>query len=351
MSRIALISPGLSDGGAERVAAILANELSQRGHDVLFVAAFSAEREYELHEKVSYCYIDCNKANAVSRLLDRSKKLEDIINSFQAEYVISFIVREMLRFLSTAKIPVIYSLRIDPAVATKGILNSLIFDYSYSRAKNIVFQTNDARNFFKSKIRNKGVVIGNPLSKELPEWILETAEKRIITACRLSAQKNLKMLIKGFALFHQSHEDYRLEIYGKGPMEAELKKYVEDMAMQDHISFPGHSKEIHKVMSQSAAFALTSDFEGLSNSMLESLAIGLPTICTDCPPGGAKTYINNGYNGYLIPMNDSEALAECLAASVDDVKKSEEISRHAKEIRTQLSISCVVDEWESLLTN
>lgn len=95
-------------------------------------------------------------------------------------------------------------------------------------------------------------------------------------------------------------------------------------------------------------FVSSSSFEGLSNSMLEAMAIGLPTICTDCPCGGARMIIINGVNGILVPNGDKDALAQAMAQVADDSKLAAYLSKNAMKIREDLSIKKIARLWEKL---
>jgi len=348
MKRIAIVAHGLSDGGAERVAALLANKLFERGNRVLFIAAYSNERVYKLSDGVDYIYIEKGKSK-FTRFLSRTIAIDRAIERFKSDIVISFIFKEILKTSIKGKVPIVYSLRIDPANATAKLGNRILCNYTYSRAKAIVFQTPDARDFFKDEIRNKGVVIGNPLTPNLPFWDEEKHEKRIITACRLTEQKNLPMLIKGFAAFSKQFPDYSLWIYGKGPLKEKLLEIAKDYQIEDKVHLPGYANNIHEIMAHSAVFALTSDFEGLSNSMLEALAIGVPTVCTDCPPGGASLYIKDHVNGMLIPVGDEAALAKALCELADSKQLQRSMSMESRIIRKTLSEDVVIDAWVKLL--
>lgn len=349
MKRIAIVAHGLDDGGAERVAALLANQFLHMGNEVLFVAAYSPKREYVLDEGIEYTYIETSKKNRYCKMLDRAKKIEHAVASYRADVVVSFIINEMIICNIRKTAPIIYSLRIDPARVTKKFLNRVLCIYSYKRAKRVAFQTEDAKNFFPSPIREKGVVIGNPLTPNLPCWKDNEHDQTIITACRLTKQKNLKMLIGAFARAHERFPDYTLKIYGRGPLQEELERYSEELEISDCVVFPGYSKDIHNVMAQSAVFALTSDYEGLSNSMLEALAIGIPTICTDCPPGGAAEYIRNGVNGLLVPIRDVEALYQGFCKLLSDEDFCRNISKESVKIREKLSVQGIIEKWSRLL--
>lgn len=349
MKRVAIIAHGLSDGGAERVASMVANFYAQQGHKVLYLAALCPDREYPLDEGITYRYIDVRKTPKATWFLRRSLEIDRQLREFGAEMAVSFLEKDAIVSNLRRTVSMVYSLRSDPANSTRNPALKHIVFFSYRRAKKIVFQTQGAMDFFPADIREKGTIIPNPLTRNLPYWDPHNQVKRIITACRLTPQKNLPMLLRAFAIFHSNHPDYRLEIYGKGPLLAELQGLCRELNIQDAVAFPGHSKDIHNIMATSAAFVLSSNFEGLSNSMLEALAIGVPTICTDCPPGGAREYITDGANGFLVPVGDVLALAEKLEWLATDPGLCQRMSWQATHVRQKLNPDTVLAQWERVV--
>lgn len=350
MKKIAIVAHGLSNGGAERVAALLANKFYEIGYEVNFIAVYSNRREYYLNSNIVYKYIEIKKKNKFSRLFARAKLLKESIEEYNPDIIISFIINEMILVGLNSKIPIIYSLRNNPESVLNNCVNKMICKILYKRAKNVVFQTADAKDYFEKKIKEKGVIIPNPLTPNLPYWNKSNHKKRVITACRLTPQKNLKMLIDAFCHFQKQHSEYNLEIYGDGELKEELEDYTKKLKIDDVVRFPGHSKEIHKIMAESECFVLTSDFEGLSNSMLEALAIGTPTICTDCPPGGAATYITDYKNGMLIPVGDTQELIKRLEELLMKPHLSKEFSKHSVEIRKELEENIIIQKWDDLIS-
>ena len=347
--RIAIVAHGLSDGGAERVASLVANHYAQMGHDVLYIAAYSPERVYMLREDITYVYVGGDFTNKLSRMFFRSRSIDRELRRFRAEIAVSFIRNESVYSTLRKTVPFVYSLRIDPAQVCASKIDRLGCLLAFNGARKVVFQTPDARDFFDERIRKKGLVIPNPLTRNLPVWDAEACEKTVITACRLNEQKNLPMLISGFAQFHTQFPDYTLRIYGHGELLEELKAFAKECGVEACVEFPGYARNIHEIMAHSGIFALTSDYEGLSNSMLEALAIGVPTVCTDCPPGGAKLYIEDGVSGMLIPVGDREELTKRLCRMADDRELCRKMSENARKIREELDVDQVLKQWEDVL--
>lgn len=349
MKRVALISHGLSDGGAERVASILANQLTARGYAVLFLAVYSDQVEYVLNDDVEYQYVGSQKNNKILKLMERAGRIKDAVESFRADVAISFIINETILLSVQTKVPIIYSLRIDPAVVMKKKLDKVFCPFLYGHSKNVVFQTSDAKSFFNEHIQRKGVIIGNPLTPNLPYWDATASELRVITAGRLSEQKNHRMLITAFEKFVKEYPEYRLEIFGVGPLEDELHQYIEELKLNKKAFLMGHTSNVHEIMAHSAIFVLSSDFEGLSNSMLEALAIGIPCVCTDCPPGGASEYITDGENGMLIPVGDATALYQKMCVLASDQELCTQMSSRSQEVREILNEENVMKKWIEII--
>ena len=95
-------------------------------------------------------------------------------------------------------------------------------------------------------------------------------------------------------------------------------------------------------------FVSSSDYEGLSNSMLEAMAIGLPTICTDCPCGGARMVIKNGKNGLLVPVRDRASMKDAMKRIAESDVFSCSLSKQASKVREELSIEKIAELWEKL---
>lgn len=96
-------------------------------------------------------------------------------------------------------------------------------------------------------------------------------------------------------------------------------------------------------------YVCTSNYEGLSNALLESMAMGLAIVSTDSSGGGAREVIKDGVNGYLVPINDEAKLAERIISLIENPEKAFAMGQKAIEIRDELSEKVVCDEWEKII--
>ena len=215
----------------------------------------------------------------------------------------------------------------------------------YRRLDCLVCQTEDARAYFPGDI--KTVVIPNPITDSLPDPIQGERKHRVVSFSRLESQKNIPMLIDAFNQFRKSHPDYTLDIYGQGSLKDRL---VEMASGNESIHFWPFTTDIHHSILDASMFALASNYEGLSNAMIEAMGCGIPTVVTDCPCGGARMVIRDGENGLLVPVGDSQKMAEAMCRIADDRVLSEKLSKKGTEIRQKLDKRVIARQWEEVIS-
>lgn len=219
-----------------------------------------------------------------------------------------------------------------------------------SKANGAVLQTKTELEFYQGWLKNSAV-INNPVKANLPEPFEGERRKVIVNFCRIAEQKNLPLMINAFMEFRKDHPDYTLEIYGNTVEENEenLKQeyigLIASLNATEFIKILPPRADVHAVVRDCAMFVSSSDFEGLSNSMLEAMAIGLPCVCTDCLGGGASEMITDGENGLLVPMNDVAALADAMSKIADDKQLSNKISVNAAKVRETHKVENIAAQW------
>ena len=206
-------------------------------------------------------------------------------------------------------------------------------------------------NYFPKMAQKKGCVIPNPITPGLPLPFDGERRKEFVAFCRIDKQKNLPMMIDAFIEAHKKHPDYNLRIYGTGNDENKIKKYIKDHKAENYILMEGFSDNVHDNIVDAYAFLSSSNYEGLSNSMLEALSIGLPCICTDCPIGGAHMIIENGVNGILVPVGDRNTLSREICRLIENKDLCKKISVEARKVRDKLSENIICDKWNQLLSS
>lgn len=250
---------------------------------------------------------------------------------------------------------VIISERGDPQQSVSSKTVTAFIKREFPNADGIVFQSPDAQKWYEENTAVKGKVIFNPVKSDLPQPHFGKKQKRIVNFCRISAQKNLMMLVDAFAEFNKDFPEYELDIFGdcvgndaEGYIDT-VKKHIKSLNCEDCVHIIPARNDIHSVIKDYAMFVSSSDFEGMSNSMLEAMALGLPCVCTDCPAGGARAIIKDGENGLLVPVGDSEKLCLAMKKLTENQALAEKISKNAIKIREQLSVDKIIKEWMKII--
>lgn len=347
MKKLVFVIGQLSNGGAERVVSVLANSLSNK-YIVTIITLIDSRIEYQIDPQIKVIHIESKTNNKICRVINRFAGLRKKISEINPDIIISFTTEINIYSIFSVigkRVPLIISERNDPYNDPPSTFTRKIRNMVYRWASGYVFQTEDAKNYFSKLIKGPQVVIPNPICTNLPDARKCDKSHKIVTVSRLYEQKNIPMLLNAFKEVYKKYPYYQLEIYGEGPLRSELEKLSRDLGIKDNVSFMGFCKDVHEHIKNAEVFVLTSNYEGMSNAMLEALAMGLPTICTDCPIGGARTIIVNHKNGVLIPVNNTDMLVSELIALISDIGKRESLSNFGFNLRDQLSVESITKKW------
>ncbi|MGN0354884.1 MAG: glycosyltransferase [Muricoprocola sp.] len=351
MKEIIFVTPNITNGGAERVTAVLANELTHLDEKVMLCLMKDSEIMYPIEEDVNILPLFAEKGGKYTRIFKKIFRLRKLIKGCPDAVVVAMIPYETVYSYIACiglKNRKVYSLRNDPK-SMNSLIDKIINKYIYKEADMVVFQTETARDFFSEKVRKHSCVIPNPISADLPMPYAGKRKKEIVSVGRLNPQKNYPMLLSAFASVHQKHSDWILKIYGQGNLLEDLKELCRTLGIADAVQFCGFVTNVPEKIMQSGLFVMASDYEGISNAMLEAMALGLPCICTDCPAGGAGMMINNYENGILVPVGDERRLTEAILEVIENSELAKTLSEEAVKIRERLSAKIIAEKWRRVL--
>lgn len=393
--KILMVMPVMKGGGAERVASLLLNQFLKNGYDCEFLLTSSKtndviNRDLDPEVPVTSVYEKNKKHGFLKRIAElfssllckpfelfripvpsafayisfvsqycrEIKALRNKLKSEPDTAVISFLQPSVPITLIAAKNlpnPVVVSERGDAKRLLKKRYGYNFVRKYYQRADAVVFQTKDAMEAYPENISAKGTVIFNPINDKLPEAYFGEREKYVTTFCRISRQKNLPLLVEAFGDFHKEFPDYRLKIIGEPQNDddraslAETKALAQKLGVADYIDFLPFSTEVHSLIIRDAMYVNSSDYEGMSNAMLEAMAIGMPVICTDCPIGGASAVINSNENGILTKVGNAEKMSDAMKKIAGDKAFADKLSQNASLIRYNLSLENTAKKWMELI--
>lgn len=354
--KIVFFIGGLGGGGAERVVCNLSNYLSKK-NDVTILTLSSIKSRYKIDQEVKHINLENDKKIKLFLLknLYRIYNLYKFIRMKEYDIVITFLPIPsfmMLLFRRIIKSPIIVSVRNDPKIEYKSKCMNLIMKWLYPRADGFVFQTDEAKDYFKNIIKDNYDIIPNPINEEfLIEPFCGERKKVIVSVGRLVAQKNHILLINAFSEICNKYPEYKLIIYGEGELRDKLEQRIEELNLKNRIILPGNIKNVKEMISDTSLFVLSSDYEGMPNALMEAMALGLPVISTDCPCGGARYLIDHEKNGILVPVGNCNMMVKAIDKILRDKYYSNYLSKESAKISIKLNPNVIYKKWENYIIN
>lgn len=183
--------------------------------------------------------------------------------------------------------------------------------------------------------------------------------KLIVLLARLNAQKGIVEFLNAAKQVKKRHPDAYFLIVGeklefkKGVIfkDAEYHEYLQNLSetlgVSAFVRFTGHRTDVASLLSQSYLSVLPSHSEGLSNSLIESMAAGLPIVATDV--GGNPELVKHGVNGLLVPVKDISALVSAINTILDDPDLASQYGKASFQFCAEhFSISKMIDKTQNL---
>jgi len=349
MKKLLIVTHKMSGGGCERVIAQLLGCYARSGVECVLATECGVPSFYDLPESVRHIYLSFDKSLRALDIPRAYKKLRKLVLQEKPDVVLAMPEKVnvwTVLFLLGTGVPVVVSERNDPHRHPESRIKRILRCLVYPFAKGFIFQTEDAAAYFSKKIRARGIVLDNPLDVSRIPVRHEGARRPVVAAAgRLHSQKNFAMLIRAFARFYKTHHSYSLVIYGEGGEKQELMRLASSLGVAGAVELAGQSKTLLSDINDCAMFALSSDYEGMPNVLIEAMACGLCCVATDCPIGGVRSLMTDGENGLLIGVGNETAWSRALSAIADDPALAERLGSNAAKIQTRLDETLVAEQW------
>jgi len=179
-------------------------------------------------------------------------------------------------------------------------------------------------------------------------WLDAPGRPVLLTVGRLVAKKDQVTLLRALATLRRTR-DVRLLLVGPdGDARPEVEAAIAELGLADSVVLTGHSDNPYAYMARADAFVLSSVSEGMPNVLLEALACGCPVVSTDCP-SGPRELLDGGRYGRLVPMQDPEALAQAIAATLDAPPDPDDLRARAAAFSVERVAARYVEVLEGLL--
>lgn len=344
--KILMLIKQLHYSGASKMFLWVANALAERGLDITVLTYMKSEG---VNPPKTVKWIDLEYLED-KNIYSKYKAIRKHIKQMSPDFCISFLLdANILNIFAclNLKTKSVVCERNDPF--KPGYYKLKLLKPFFALADGAVFQLKDVAGYYNN-IKKPTAIIPNPV-KEIPDVTLKPMEDRdniIVSVGRLDIfQKRQDVLIKAFHLFHQKYSDYKLLIFGDGTDKdiSQIESLISLYNLDDCVLLKGVTNEPIKELSRSKIFVFTSDFEGIPNSLVEAMSIGLPCVATDCSPGGAKLLINDGENGFVVSKRDYKAVADRMCTLIENPNMAETMGAKATNIIHRFNGDAIGDMW------
>lgn len=331
-----------------------ANGLVRRGHKVTIVSIRENNVVYETDKRINHRHIPDVERSKLLVKLNRFWKLRKCLKEIKPDIVISFWLQPAIFAAILSKpnnFKTIFSERGDPGDKEYNGALGAIRTVAFRFMDGFVFQTHGAKQYFTDSIQAKAVVISNPVYISRVDYPTPPRRRKsIVSVGRLHPQKNQRLLINAFSKIGSLFPEFILEIYGTGNLKNDLLHQIEELSLKDRIFLKGTTKDLFNEIADASLFVLSSDYEGLPNALLEAMALGLPSISTDCRPGGAKDLIRHGINGLICPTGSQEELAVQITYMLQNEQDAERMGHEARNVCSTHSPEPILSKWDEFIT-
>lgn len=381
----------LQKGGAERVMCNLADYFFEQGYRVSLVTTYMARDEYDVKhaawkrtsegapgaelvmdpdekpawadpkggekggiQRVFPALLSSEQKGRITNFFLRYNKLRNTWKRLSPDVILSFSGKNNIMSLATAMrdgYKVAVSVRADPDIeyGSGAMRAGMLMTFGF--AAGVIVQSKGARERFPGYIQKKCTILPNSMNPSfIRKRYQKEREKRVVMVARFHENKNHAMVMEAFKqATDKDHRDFSLVFYGDGPERKKLQSLADKLGMAERVIFKGNVTDVAEQIEKAMIFVLASDHEGMPNSLIEAMAVGLACISTDCPCGGPRDLIENDSNGILVPVRDRDAMAKQIRRLIEDENLRERLGQNAARIQERFSPEETNARWKEYL--
>lgn len=341
-------------GGVEKVTQILSNEFITRGAYVTIHSLYSQNADYPVWPGIKIQHFALNPPDLEKNLISKIKRLvlnglilrgklagENGFVIFQGFYLAAYLP---LLKIHRGKSIVCEHNTYDAVGKVSKFIRRLI--YRSSRPNLIVLTDSDMSHYAAAGVKNISKIY-NPSPYPRQVSSNNPKAKVIFSIGRFTHQKRFDLMIEICAPLFSIFPDWSLKIQGSGDDLEKMKSTISKLHLEKNVVIlpPGDPTPLYE---EGSIFLMTSLFEGLPMTLIEAMTFGTPVVVYNCSPGLAEI-VNDGMNGYLVPMNDSQSMIDKVRRLIENASLREEIGSYAKTFSQHFDTDRVLKEWEKII--
>lgn len=345
-----------NSGGTERVAIIIMNELNKmKEFNVSVVSLVEKEIEpfFELDESIPRYTIYDHVVRGVTHIGGIINRTRKIVKEHDIDILIDIDgILEMytipVKWISGVKIVSWehYNFYQHPFVPYRKYTRKMAARW----ADAIVTLTEEDKGYYTSNLNVKCPIqcIYNPVMWKEHTGEYDSDSKIILSVGRLTYQKGFDILVDVADLFLKKYPDWKWIVLGEGEDRQMLEEMTKEKGLEGQLLFPGNVNNIDEYYAKASMFVMTSRFEGLPMTLLETKPFKLPIVSFDCKTG-PKELIKHDVNGYLTKEYDLLEMATKISYLIEHKNKLREMSKNALLDTSKFSLSTIIKRWIALI--
>lgn len=359
-----IVIHSLGGGGAERVAVDMCEYWVSQGCRVTLVTLSGAEADvYPVPHAVDRHALNLagESKGSLGALFANARRvlaLRRLIAKLRPQVVLGMMTTSSVLAVAAAqRLPcrVIVTEHTHPPSQSLPPVWQRLRRWAYPRAHAVVALTSGTAAWIEENVPGTQVsVIPNSV-----RWPLEVGDPavappardgryRLLAVGRLHRLKGFDILLSAYAQIAGYFPDWDLVILGEGAEREALELQIEEYQLQERVSLPGRVGNLADWYQDSDLYVLSSRVEGLSNTLIEAMASGLPVVAFDCETG-PREVVRDGIDGVLVrPAEDHEALAAHLADLMARPERRAALARRAVDVRDRFGTARVMTLWNHL---
>lgn len=346
-STLLFIGGPIDVGGAGKMLQFVANSCASLFEKVILYSIEQNSRPTDLDVSVDFVSNPFEATNTNMWRLRTMIEIRKKVKQIKPDFVCSFTTETAtwVRFATLGLKTCVTSAERGDPFSLPSIWKP-IAKWVFRKSNACFFQLEHACDFYGPAIKKKSFVIPNPfiLKNEVAVYSGER-KKTIVSAGRFVIEKGFDVLIDAFSIVEKTHPEYKLVIWGEGPLLENYKKQIEKLGIFDKVLFPGYSSNVAASVQKEGIFVLSSRFEGIPNVLIEALSIGIPVVTTDCSPGGPRFLVEEGKRGSIVKIDDVCNMANSINQLIEDKELYKKFVTKGPEIRSLLSKDKISGMW------
>lgn len=315
-------------GGAERMTINIAKMLNKNDFDIHFIIIGKDKKPIvsfipDTYD-VRWLYIKRMRQFATCKIIK-------LLNKEKPDIVFASVMYLNVRLIIASKLigGIKIIIRNDNSLMLISGITKKLVKFTYNLADTIIAQQDEMADEIRAlpkMMYSKVVTLYNPIDAKLIEEKLCEAESpyhgdsnvNIVNVANVSERKGQDVLLMAFNSFHKINKNSHLYFIGDANNTDYLKlleSYIELHGLEGYVHFLGFTNNPYVWMKYADCFVLSSRLEGLPNALIEASYLKVPLVSTMCVPVVSKI-VNDGYNGYVVPVDDYEAMSDAMSKAI-----------------------------------